>query len=258
MRSRGRTAFVVPMAVFLLGVTSFQEQSRASESLDQVLDGVVVVKGAAGEGSGFVIGGQVLTAAHVVAGGSTVGLTFSDGSTTEGQVVDYSRELDIAVIVAPTSSPLPLQFVGRSAEVGEEVFVVGNPEGAGVSVSSGIVSALRTIDGSAYVQTDAAVNPGNSGGPLVNADGQVIGMVVSKLSDSEGVGLALAASEVKGFLSQSGPTDAASVGLSAPDLPARTIFWWALLIPVFLIAGLIALRPRPLIVVLKSSRSPKR
>jgi S1-C subfamily serine protease len=163
--------------------------------------GVVMIKvaGGAGTGSGFIInGGYSVTNNHVVtldgeAQGSSLEIDLSNGDAVQGQLVGTDPYSDIAVIRAAGVSGLPALPLGNSASlaVGDPVIAIGSPLGLADTVTSGIVSALqRPIEpgaaGSAApeayfdaIQTDAAINPGSSGGPLVNAQGQVIGVTAA-------------------------------------------------------------------------------
>ena len=151
---------------------------------------VVTAQGVA-EGSGVILtaDGAVLTNNHVVSGaGGTITVTLADGSEHTATVVGTSPSYDLAVLRMQNVSGLTAATLGRSADlqVGQPVVAIGSPQGLTGTVTSGIVSALnRTVgvqgeDGSAVVynglQTDAPINQGNSGGPLVNLDGQVIGI----------------------------------------------------------------------------------
>jgi S1-C subfamily serine protease len=160
--------------------------------------GVVMIKvsGGAGTGSGFVIsGGYIVTNNHVVtldgeAQGASLQVDLSDGDSVPGQLVGTDPYSDIAVIRAAGLSGLPALPLGNSASVavGDPVLAIGSPLGLADTVTSGIVSAVqRPVEPSAVggatpeayfdaIQTDAAINPGSSGGPLVNASGQVIGV----------------------------------------------------------------------------------
>ncbi|HEX3805973.1 MAG TPA: trypsin-like peptidase domain-containing protein [Gaiellaceae bacterium] len=167
---------------------------------------------ATAEGSGFVYDtqGDIITNEHVVDGASSVTVKFSDGSTYKGTIVGKDTSTDIAVVHvnAPASSLSPLTLADSDAvQVGDGVVAIGNPFGLDDSVSSGIVSAVgreitapdneTPIDGA--IQTDAAINHGNSGGPLLNMKGQVIGITSQIQSDSdgnEGVGFAVPANLV--------------------------------------------------------------
>ncbi len=162
-----------------------------------------------GLGSGVVVdaAGDILTALHVVDQATTIHVTFADGTKSEAQVVTRQPEHDIAVVrAAQLPAGLAPATLGdpRSVQVGSDAFVVGNPFGLYGSMSSGVVSGLgrsfkvpgtdRVIDG--LIQVDAAVNPGNSGGPLLNQAGQVVGIVTALVNPSKenvfiGIGLAV-------------------------------------------------------------------
>jgi S1-C subfamily serine protease len=130
--------------------------------------------------------GSILTANHVIADASGVTVTFFDGTTAPAAVVDADPKLDIAVL-SPAVLPqvvVPANL-GGGAEVGAPVVTIGNPLGLADSVSAGVVSGLnRTADTAqgtygGLIQFDAAINPGSSGGPLLDGHGLVIGIVVS-------------------------------------------------------------------------------
>jgi len=159
-------------------------------------------------GSGVVVDdqGDIMTALHVVAGASAIKVTFIDGTTAQALVTERHPELDIAVL-QPASVPAAVQpaTLGNpgALQVGSEVFAVGSPFGLADSMSAGVVSALGrtfatpggpTLTG--LIQVDAAVNPGNSGGPLLNRDGEVVGIVDALVNPTKedvfvGVGLAV-------------------------------------------------------------------
>ncbi len=140
--------------------------------------------------------GHILTNAHVVVGASKVQIGFSGGATYDAKVIGLDKSTDVAVLQGvnvPASALKPLA-IGNSdqVQVGDSVVAIGNPLGESRTVTSGIVSALdRTIsslqantDIYGAIQTDAAINHGNSGGPLIDADGQVIGINSQILSDN--------------------------------------------------------------------------
>jgi S1-C subfamily serine protease len=142
--------------------------------------------GAGDIGSGFIVNtnGEILTALHVVAGASAIKVVFADGTTSPATVSSADSSDDTAAL---TTSKLPAvvipEVLGGGEEIGDEVFAVGNPVGLVGSLSAGVVSGLdrtfapkgHTLNG--LIQFDAAVNPGSSGGPLLNTKGQVIGIV---------------------------------------------------------------------------------
>jgi serine protease Do len=153
-------------------------------------------------GSGFVINpsGLIVTNYHVVEDAFDIAVTFSDGTILPAMLLHASRLADLAVVQVKADHPLtPVQW-GDSTKlnVGDQVFAIGNPLGLGVSVSAGIVSGLnRDVQDSPYnhyIQTDAAINHGNSGGPLFDMKGRVVGVdtaLVSPTEASAGLGLAI-------------------------------------------------------------------
>lgn len=164
-----------------------------------------------GLGTGFVIekDGHIVTNAHVVDGAESVKVTFSDGSTADAKVIGVDKATDIALIKVDTKKDLPTVGFGDSdkAQVGEPVVAIGNPFGLGTSVSTGIVSAkgrdLQSGPFDNYIQTDAAINKGNSGGPLFDADGEVIGMntaILSPTGGSVGIGFSVPSDTIKGVI----------------------------------------------------------
>ena len=158
-------------------------------------------------GSGFVIdaNGLVATNAHVVEGGGRIAVTLPGGEVVDGTLVGIDDELDLAVVDAHTGGLTPARF-GCSADlrVGDTVVAVGNALGLGgePTASTGIVAALdrsiTTQSGRAYtglIQTDMAVNEGQSGGPLVDATGQVVGVTSAGLAGGSNVGFAIGIDE---------------------------------------------------------------
>lgn len=143
------------------------------------------------QGSGWVFDaiGHVVTNSHVVRDAKRIMVQFQDGRAVEGEVVGHDRTTDIAVIKVRTTEGLfPIQrATGQELSQGDRVFAFGSPFGFKFSMSEGIVSGLgrdpRTVIGedgyTNFIQTDAAVNPGNSGGPLVNVEGRLVGMNVA-------------------------------------------------------------------------------
>jgi S1-C subfamily serine protease len=163
---------------------------------------VVGVELRRGQGSGLVLApdGYVLTNAHVAAGRGELALRLPGGQTAPGERVGADPRTDLAVIRASRGAlrALPLDE-SRRLEVGEIVLAIGNPLGFERSVSLGVVSALHrnlptregVIDG--LIQTDAAVNPGNSGGPLLDAEGRVVGVTTAMLPWAHGMAFAVPA-----------------------------------------------------------------
>jgi serine protease Do len=164
------------------------------------------------QGSGFIIGtdGIILTNAHVVEGAKRIIVRLVDKREYEANVVGKDLPTDIAVIKIAAKSKLPTLSLGDSdhLQVGEWVMAVGNPFGLDSSVSSGIVSAKGRHLGEAYdrmIQTDASLNPGSSGGPLINLNGQVVGIskaIVSQGGGNIGISFATPINLIKEILPQ--------------------------------------------------------
>jgi S1-C subfamily serine protease len=189
------------------------------------------------QGSGFVFDdeGHVITNQHVVEGASSISVRFWDGSTRPARLVGTDPSTDLAVIKvnAPATFLEPLRLGDSSAvDVGDPVVAMGSPFGLEGTVTSGIVSALhrqmtapnnfKILDS---IQTDAAINHGNSGGPLLDQEGRVIGVnaqIESESGGSDGVGFAIPSNTVRSIASQlieSGEAEHAYLGVSMVTVP---------------------------------------
>jgi len=205
--------------------TSTQSSTTAESVYKQVSPGVVTItaavsggRGQVGQatGSGIVLDtkGDILTNDHVIAGGTQIQVTFSDGTSANATLVGSNAGADLAVlrVSVPAASLHPVTLGNSSnVQIGDSVYAIGSPFGLSGSLSEGIVSNLNqtgsapnggTMNG--LLQTDAAINPGNSGGPLVNAQGQVIGInnsIESPVDGNVGVGFAIPINQVTQVLS---------------------------------------------------------
>jgi S1-C subfamily serine protease len=154
-------------------------------------------RGPAGAGSGVVFtpDGYVLTNAHVAAGAHELELGYTDGATSRAHVVGLDHATDLAVVRASSPAPRHASFGSSAAlRVGQLVVAIGNPLGFSSTVSAGVVSALgrtmRARDGRAMegiIQSDVALNPGNSGGPLVDSRGRVVGVNTAIILGAQGI-----------------------------------------------------------------------
>ena len=189
----------------------------ASSVYASAAPGVVDIAVDNGSGTGFVVDkdGHIVTAAHVVNGANSISVKFQDGTTRKATVLGQDDATDVAVIkIDPSGLTLHPLTLGSSASVGvgDDVAAIGDPFGYARSISTGIVSGVdRTIKApngftvAHAIQTDAAMNPGNSGGPVLNADGQVVGIADQIATDgsadqSAGVGFAVPIDLVKSAL----------------------------------------------------------
>jgi putative serine protease PepD len=165
-----------------------------------------------GSGSGVIVDrqGHIVTSYHVVSGSNQLEVTLADGSRWQAAMVGSSPRSDLAVIKinAPKGQlrPVPLGS-SKSLRVGQKVLAVGNPFGLGHTLTTGTISSLgrdvrisRDVVIHNVIQSDAAINPGNSGGPLINSDGEVIGIntaIFSPTGTSVGIGFAIPVDTVR-------------------------------------------------------------
>lgn len=165
-----------------------------------------------GQGTGVIIDqeGYIVTNSHVVANAQSIEVTFSDNTKAEAKLVGRDENSDVAVIKVPASARLQPALLGDSDKVepGQLAFALGSPFGLESTFTQGIISAKsRNIDDSKYtrIQTDASINPGNSGGPLINLDGEVVGMnrmIFSQTGGNLGIGFAIPVNRVREIVDQ--------------------------------------------------------
>jgi len=163
-------------------------------------------------GTGFAISEHyVLTNAHVILDENKVAIaSYSKtaenniGNDYEAQLVSMDKEMDIAVLYISDTTLIPAQLADADTiKEGDDVYAIGTPAGLPYTLTKGTVSSkLRVMDGMKYVQTDAAINSGNSGGPLLNDDGEVIGMNTLKLTSNENIGFAIRVDSLNDYLIQ--------------------------------------------------------
>jgi len=184
-----------------------QLKASASSDFSSVIEGaiksVVTVRTDISQASGFVIanGGYIVTNAHVIEGARAAGVITYDGKLHSVSLVGTNSEMDIILLRVEDTSYKPLTLASSSSvQTGEKVIAIGNPLGLQFSVSEGIISAMHREGANgvkAYIQTDAALNPGNSGGPLIGVDGKVVGINNYKIGGSENIGFALESDYIK-------------------------------------------------------------
>ncbi len=173
-----------------------------SNIVDKSIESVVAIRTDVSQGTGFIISpdGYIVTNAHILNGGREIYSITSMHQAIPTQLIGYDLKLDIALLkISGNYSSIEIED-SNNIEIGEKVIAIGNPLGLQFSVSEGIVSATdRTgpTQTPMYVQTDAALNPGNSGGPLINKNGKVIGINNFKIGGGESLGFALESNYMK-------------------------------------------------------------
>ena len=180
-------------------------------------------------GSGVIVDserGLVLTNHHVIANAIQITITMRDGRQVEAEIVGADPKTDIALLKVNSKSSLPFVEFGNSdnARVGDWVLAIGNPFGFGGTVTSGIISSKNRDIGGRYddfIQTDASINPGNSGGPLINLDGNIIGVNTGVAAIGSGVGFAIpieTAIKIANQLVESGSVARGWLGIGIQEL----------------------------------------
>ena len=214
-----------------------------TQSVEQVQDAVVFIAaqhprgrgGAAGTGSGFLFtpDGYLLTNSHVVHGATALHVTRADGTKSPAELVGEDPDTDLALLRIGASRALPHAAFGDSARlrVGQIAIAIGNPFGYAHSVTAGVVSALgRTLRSTTgrlihdVIQTDAALNPGNSGGPLLDSRARVIGVNTAIIPGAQAICFATAIDSAKWVVTQlfaHGKVRRAFIGLSGTTVPLQ-------------------------------------
>lgn len=183
---------------------------KTSADRDMAFDGPRKVNGM---GTGVVIDerGYIVTNQHVINEVDSLRVTLYDGSTFAASVISYDRKHDLAVIKVDAGKPLPVMPLGTSSDLmlGETVIAVGNAFGYEHTVTQGIVSSLsRDVDADKnqsyknLIQTDASINPGNSGGPLINLDGELVGINVAIRAGAQRIGFAIPIDDARKYLAK--------------------------------------------------------
>jgi len=219
-------------------------ESKVADAVDKVSESLVTINSmrlerrfyglvpSEGQGSGIVLyrNGLIITNNHVIDGATRVQINLKDGRTLVGEVVGADEQTDVAVVKVDAND-LPAADLGDSEKlrVGQFVLAIGNALGlpGGPTVSMGVLSAIgRPLPGSDFIfegllQTDAAVNPGNSGGPLADLEGRVVGINTAMVPYAQGVGFAIPINTVKRIASEileKGRVSRSWIGIAGVDL----------------------------------------
>jgi len=184
------------------------EEVKASASTDfssvieDAVPSVVTIRTNVAQGTGFIINeeGYLVTNAHVLTSANQVSAITSNKQILSANLIGYDSNLDVALLKIPGNYDKLELANSDNIQTGEKVIAIGNPLGLQFSVSEGIVSAVHRPginNQEIYIQTDAALNPGNSGGPLINKKGEVIGINNFKIGSSEGLSFALESNSLR-------------------------------------------------------------
>lgn len=227
-----QSATAVPVAQSSPGSLT-DEEATVIRVAKEITPTVVSVSRQGGSGSGVIVSrdGVVLTNAHVVGRANTVQIGLADGRSLDGRVIGMDETVDVAVVRVAASN-LPTAPIGDSdkLEVGQSAIAIGNPLGLERTVTSGVISAVnrnpRGIDLAGLIQTDAAISPGNSGGPLVDSRGRVVGINTAVLAGAGASGLGFAvpinlANDVVRQVLTTGRVTRAFIGIGYADIDAE-------------------------------------
>ena len=226
MRKRrlGSCAGLLPLVALVLASAASAQDLQSAVA--RVHDAVVTLKTDGKVGTGFVVaaGGEVLTCAYVVAGAKQIKVTLANGEEVSAQVVASDEGRDLALLKLERSGLPPVVF-GDAARLqpGASVAVVGAALGLPDSITRGVVSAVdRDLNGRKYLQIDAALNEGNSGGPVINERGEVVGVATAKVKAADNVGFAIPSEPARQFLAEHGVSVAQSLTSETPPAAAES------------------------------------
>lgn len=179
-----------------------------SSIINDAIKSVITIETDRAQGTGFFVtdDGFIITNAHILFGGRYARIITSEKETYFAKLVGYNLTLDLALLkINDTSRRIELAD-SDNVKLGEKVIAIGNPLGLSFTVTEGIVSGIGRISPnnnlSLYIQTDVSLNPGNSGGPLINREGEVIGINNFKISNTEGIGFALESNTIRKFINE--------------------------------------------------------
>ena len=194
---------ILSLIFCIIMVLSAAPVSAIGFNAEDKYDSVFVISSGTSLGSGFAIGKNcVVTNAHVISDINDITLTTYSKEKYTAFLIGFDKEKDIAILgVEKAEFPYLQADDYTSMTIGDEVYAIGAPKSMTYTLTKGVISSKkRKIGNYTYIQTDAAINEGNSGGPLINDAGNVIGINTLKMSDSEGIGLAIPMTVVSEFI----------------------------------------------------------
>lgn len=201
-----KTTKVLNLKIGTIGEDINLLKASAGEDFSGIIEdsvkSVVTIRTDVSQGTGFIINkdGYIVTNAHILSGAREITAITYKQQTLTAEFIGYDGNLDIALLKIPGNYDSFALGDSDKIQIGEKVIAIGNPLGLQFSASEGIISAIHRTGPNkinAYIQTDAALNPGNSGGPLINKKGKVIGINNFKIGGSENIGFALESNYIK-------------------------------------------------------------
>jgi len=182
-------------------------QGDFSGVVAEAIKGVVTVRTDKGIGSGFVIHpeGYIVTNYHVIANANRLAIINSEKEMMPAEVIGFNWISDVAVIKIEGKHPYLELADSDKLKPGSKVIAIGNPLGLSFTVTEGIVSAVKRVglnSKAEYIQTDVSLNPGNSGGPLIDVNGKVVGINNFKIGEAENLGFALESNALKNYVNE--------------------------------------------------------
>ena len=200
----------VLLSLLMVAAVLFASASSVSAigfDAEKAYESVFVVYSGASLGSGFAIGENcVITNSHVIADPKNIAIVTYDGTEYAASLLGINEDEDIAVLVIENATSPYLMMANLSAvKIGDDIYTIGAPNGMAYTLTTGTITAKeRIIREKSYIQIDAAINEGNSGGPLLNDSGEVLGMNTLKMTDSEGIGLSIPTDRIENYLKSLG------------------------------------------------------
>lgn len=196
----------VLLSLLMVAAVLFASTSSVSAigfDAEKAYESVFVVYSGTSLGSGFAIGENcVITNAHVITDTDNIAIVTYEGTEYAASLLGINEDEDIAVLVIENAAFSYLMMANLSAvKIGDDIYTIGAPKGMVYTLTKGTISAKeRIIREKSYIQIDAAINEGNSGGPLLNDSGEVLGMNTLKMTDSEGIGLSIPTDRIENYL----------------------------------------------------------
>jgi hypothetical protein len=180
--------------IISIPITASTKELKLPDNLEYAINSTVLMKAGSGHASGVFVSdnGYILTAAHVVSGLEKINIIMNSGIELEAEVIRVNEYQDIALVkVQGRGYPCLIPDTSGITNVGEDIYAIGAPasEDLKFSVAKGIISGYREVEGRKYLQTDTSLNPGNSGGPLINSKGKIVAIVSWKIAAIEYEGL---------------------------------------------------------------------